>query len=223
MTAFAPSSSAWRSIRAKASARVVSQSSSKSVMLPPTIVWSAPPIVPTIERDRTVIPRTTPRDRVTRKPSRAGLVVVMAGFMGGLSPFALGRLEVRHVADPDPSSLLLLVELDPRAHELQRPDGSRRRRLLAPRLDLHDHPAERSIGRHPHDRRNLVGVSRKTGRLQVGTQALAPRVPVRPRDLAATGDDVIVPLGPEEELDVALSMRAHHLFVKREELLRVGW
>src|SRR5687767_2632878 len=151
MTAFAPSSSAWRSIRAKASARVVSQSSSKSVMLPPTIVCSAPPIVPTIERDRTVIPRTTPRDRVTRNPSRAGLVVVMAGFMRGLSPVDRGRLEVRNVSDADPSPILLLVELDPGAHELQRPDDSRRRRLLAPRLDLDDHPAERAVRRHPHD------------------------------------------------------------------------
>src|SRR5688500_13057552 len=95
MTAFAPSSSAWRSIRAKASARVFSQSSSKSVMLPPTIVWRAPPIVPTIERDRTVIPRTTPRDRVTRNPSRAGQVVVMLGFMGRLST-AGERVQFRH-------------------------------------------------------------------------------------------------------------------------------
>jgi hypothetical protein len=53
----------------------------KRVMLPPKIVWSEPPIVPTIERDRTVIPRTTPRDRVTRNPSRVKLVVVIAAFM----------------------------------------------------------------------------------------------------------------------------------------------
>ena len=51
---------------ANASARVFSHSSEKSVMFPPTRVCSEPPIVPKIDRERTVIPRTTPRVRLTR-------------------------------------------------------------------------------------------------------------------------------------------------------------
>src|SRR3989442_607484 len=64
-----------------ASARVFSQSSVKMVMFPPARDWRDPARVPMMERDRTVIPRTTPRDRVTRKPSRVKVVVVIAGFM----------------------------------------------------------------------------------------------------------------------------------------------
>jgi hypothetical protein len=51
MTALAPLSTAWLTIISKASERVCSQSSEKSVMFPPTIVWSDAPIVPKTERE----------------------------------------------------------------------------------------------------------------------------------------------------------------------------
>ena len=59
-TAFAPISLACWTIISNASARATSQSLVNAVMFPPTSVCSVPPIVPKIERDRTVMPRTTP-------------------------------------------------------------------------------------------------------------------------------------------------------------------
>ena len=50
---------------------------SADVMLPPTSVCSPAPIVPKIDRERTVIPRTTPSVRTTRKPSSSNCVVTM--------------------------------------------------------------------------------------------------------------------------------------------------
>ena len=50
-------------------------------MLPPARVCNAPPIVPKIERERTVIPRTTPRFFVIRYPSRMKPVVVIEWFI----------------------------------------------------------------------------------------------------------------------------------------------
>src|SRR5438874_9741655 len=81
-TAFAPSSCACRSASSNASARVFSHSSVSSVMLPPTIVWSDAPIVPSTDRDRTVTPRTTPSVFSVRHPSIANAVVVRAWSIG---------------------------------------------------------------------------------------------------------------------------------------------
>jgi hypothetical protein len=53
-------------MRSKASARVFSHRLVKSEMLPPTSVCSDPPMVPKIDRDRTMMPRTTPSVRVIR-------------------------------------------------------------------------------------------------------------------------------------------------------------
>jgi hypothetical protein len=47
------------------------------LMLPPSRVCSEPPIVPKMERDRTVIPRTTPRFWATLYPSTVNVVVVI--------------------------------------------------------------------------------------------------------------------------------------------------
>jgi hypothetical protein len=51
-------------------------------MLPPTSVCNDAPSVPTIDRERTVIPRTTPSVLVVRYPSRPSAVVVIAWEMG---------------------------------------------------------------------------------------------------------------------------------------------
>src|SRR5664280_1201387 len=86
MTALAPSASACCSMRSKASLRVCSQSSMTSEMLPPTMVCKLAPRVPTMERERTTIPRTTPRLRFTRKPGSSNAVVTNScGTMS--SPF----------------------------------------------------------------------------------------------------------------------------------------
>ncbi|MNC39860.1 hypothetical protein D3C76_1858690 [compost metagenome] len=47
------------------------------VMLPPKIVWRPPSKLPTIERERTVMPRTTPRLRAMRKPGSSKAVVTI--------------------------------------------------------------------------------------------------------------------------------------------------
>src|SRR5438132_1392438 len=83
MTAFAPISRACCSIISNASSRAFSHSSVKSEMLPPASVCSDAPIVPKIDRERTVMPRTTPRFLETRKPSRVKVVVVISRFMRG--------------------------------------------------------------------------------------------------------------------------------------------
>src|ERR1017187_2872590 len=73
-------------MRSKASLRVCSQSLLKSEMLPPTMVCKLAPMVPTMERERTTIPRTTPRLRFTRKPGSSNAVVTNScGTMS--SPF----------------------------------------------------------------------------------------------------------------------------------------
>jgi len=55
MIALAPLSAAWRDISSKASSRAFSQRFVNAVMFPPTMVCSEPPIVPNMDRDRTVI------------------------------------------------------------------------------------------------------------------------------------------------------------------------
>jgi hypothetical protein len=65
-TALPPASWACCAISSNASRRVSSQSSVQSVMLPPKRLCSPAPIVPTIERDRTMIPRTMPTLRTIR-------------------------------------------------------------------------------------------------------------------------------------------------------------
>src|SRR5579885_2821275 len=78
MTALAPSSEACSIIRSKASARVCSQSFVNSEMLPPTIVCNPAPIVPNSERERTTIPRTTPRFCLIRYPGSSNAVVTFS-------------------------------------------------------------------------------------------------------------------------------------------------
>src|SRR5665213_1102133 len=45
--------------------------------LPPNIDWMAPPRLPSTLRERTVMPRTTPRCLVTTKPGRSLVVVTI--------------------------------------------------------------------------------------------------------------------------------------------------
>ncbi len=59
--ALAPIWAACSSIRSKASWRARSHSSVYSVMLPPKSVWMVAPRLTMRLRERTVIPRTTPR------------------------------------------------------------------------------------------------------------------------------------------------------------------
>src|SRR5215471_16604814 len=75
MIALAPSSLACWIISSNASLRVCSQRLLKSEIFPPTMVCSPAPIVPTIDRERTMIPRTTPRLRGTRYPGSSNAVV----------------------------------------------------------------------------------------------------------------------------------------------------
>jgi hypothetical protein len=77
MTALAPACRACSSIIAKASPRVFSHNSVKRVILPPARVCRAPPMVPKIDRERTVMPRTTPRLFTTWWPTISKAVVVI--------------------------------------------------------------------------------------------------------------------------------------------------
>src|SRR6266404_2481978 len=81
MTALAPSCCACCRHRSSACSRVFSQRSVRMVMLPPTSVCNPAPMVPKIERERTMMPRTTPNVFTIRFPSSSNAVVVMAAFM----------------------------------------------------------------------------------------------------------------------------------------------
>src|ERR1035441_8399194 len=78
MTALAPSAPACLSISSKASLRVCSQRLLNSEILPPIMVCKPAPMVPTMERERTTMPRTTPRLRVTRQPGSSKAVVTFS-------------------------------------------------------------------------------------------------------------------------------------------------
>src|SRR6185312_16082510 len=93
MTALAPTSRACCSISANASPLAVSHSSVSSVMLPPISVCSPAPIEPITDRDRTVMPRTTPSDFVVRYPSSAFAVVVIARDSSAMATSYLCRLK----------------------------------------------------------------------------------------------------------------------------------
>src|SRR5450432_1068778 len=80
MTAFAPICSACCDRSSNASSRVCSQSCDQMVMFPPIRLCSPAPMVPTMLRERTVIPRTIPRLRTTRYPGRSNAVVMKARF-----------------------------------------------------------------------------------------------------------------------------------------------
>src|SRR3954470_19370667 len=84
-------------MNAKASARECSHSSVRMEMLPPTMVWNVAPSVPSIERERTVTPRTTPRLRVMRWLVSSNAVVTMSGFNGylGVSEYVPALCPVR--------------------------------------------------------------------------------------------------------------------------------
>src|SRR5512132_1343417 len=114
-----------------------------------------------MERDRTVIPRTTPRVRVTRKPSRLKVVVVIAEFICRLSTAlvidiephdelfdVVGRIPVRAENDEpallqDPDRLPTPKTSPPRAH------GRSCRTVPAPRTTSPARPAARSPSRNP--------------------------------------------------------------------------
>src|SRR5437667_1841122 len=97
MTALAPSCAACSSIISKASSRVCSQSLLKSEILPPTMVCRLAPMVPKMERERTTIPRTTPRLRFTRKPGRSNAVVTYSrGTMFLLNGSYLAPVDLDH-------------------------------------------------------------------------------------------------------------------------------
>src|SRR5471032_1563939 len=48
-------------------------------MSPPKSVWMPAPMLPTMERERTTMPRTVPSSLVTRKPVRVKAVVLCMG------------------------------------------------------------------------------------------------------------------------------------------------
>src|SRR5207249_10511304 len=105
-TAFAPSCWACSSMRSNASSRVFSHNSVSNVMLPPTSVCSEAPMVPSTDRDRTVMPRTTPSDLVVRYPSIVSVVVVIPCSIATCPPIArsaqdLTGQRVRHFSARD--------------------------------------------------------------------------------------------------------------------------
>ena len=64
--ALAPRRCAWARKMSKASARAVSHMDVSMTMCPPKSVSIFAPMVPMMERERTVTPRTTPSDCTTR-------------------------------------------------------------------------------------------------------------------------------------------------------------
>src|SRR5205809_5595184 len=132
--AFAPRSAAWASMRAKASSRVFSHSPVKSVMSPPTSVCSVPPSVPNKLRERTTMPRTTPRFRTIRWPGNSRAVVTRFGSIGvvmGIVPSRLRFYSSR--LDLDVSVFEGNVALD-RGHQLRELGEGQRLRAVRPCL-----------------------------------------------------------------------------------------
>src|ERR1700675_123640 len=82
MMALAPAAAACSSMSWKASSRARSHSSVYSVILPPKSVWIVAPMLATTLRERTVMPRTTPRLEATRYPSNVKAVVTHWRGMG---------------------------------------------------------------------------------------------------------------------------------------------
>src|SRR5260370_526626 len=82
MTALAPVAAACSSISSKASSRARSHSSEYSVMLPPKRVWMPAPMLATMFRERTVMPRTTPPSPPMHYPSKAKEVLTNRRPMG---------------------------------------------------------------------------------------------------------------------------------------------
>src|SRR3954451_12660824 len=78
-TALAPWRCAWASRMSNASSRVRSHKVVSIAICPPKIVSILAPMVPRSDRERTVTPRTTPRDSTIRYPSRVKVVEVMSG------------------------------------------------------------------------------------------------------------------------------------------------
>src|ERR1700730_3982073 len=85
-TALAPCSMACCNISSNASSRVFSHRLVRIVMLPPTIVCNAAPRFPSTLRERTIIPRTTPKFLTMRYPgSSRAEVTMLASTLGMLS------------------------------------------------------------------------------------------------------------------------------------------
>src|SRR5881397_3235001 len=149
--AFAPRSAAWSSMRAKASSRVFSHSPVKSVMSPPTSVCSVPPSVPNRLRERTTMPRTTPRFRTIRWPGSSKAVVTRFGSIGvvmGIIPsrlrFYSSRLDV-FVFEGD-------VAFD-RGHQLRELGEGQRLRSVRPcLLGVRVHLDQDAVGSGCHGR-----------------------------------------------------------------------
>src|SRR5262245_12878206 len=72
-------------------------------MLPPTSVWNAAPMLPRMLRERTTMPRTTPRFRVTAWPGSSNAVVTIFGSTADMSTSWALRppLPLRPPGDPD--------------------------------------------------------------------------------------------------------------------------
>src|SRR5262245_56973523 len=97
----------------KASCRACSHSSVQSVMLPPRRLWSPAPIVPTIDRDLTVIPRTIPMFLAIRYPGSSLAEVMKLFGINESSFFSSSQSRV-----PSPESRLRSQQL-PRLQLLQ--------------------------------------------------------------------------------------------------------
>src|SRR5881296_1688173 len=68
-------------------------------MFPPNRLWMPAPMLPTIERERTMMPRTTPSDLLTRKPGNSNAVVVKGCVLLMLSP------AIQHQSWPQPKPI----------------------------------------------------------------------------------------------------------------------
>src|SRR5512137_2682574 len=85
-----------------ASSRACSHIVVSRVMCPPRRVWSFAPRVPTIERERTVTPRTTPSAWTTAYPSSVNVVLVISGPMSAGSPAPFARQDDDDAQDDRP-------------------------------------------------------------------------------------------------------------------------
>src|SRR5450432_389032 len=117
MTALAPICPACWIMSSKASWRVRSHRLLKSEMLPPTMVCRLAPKVPTMERERTTMPRTTPRLRFTRKPYSSNAVVT---FSWGTTSASRAPVDFDHGRILHDNAFLQPVTGAPQGHAIDR-------------------------------------------------------------------------------------------------------
>lgn len=123
---------------------------------------------------------------------------------------------------PIPLAVVSLVHLDPRTPELDHLLGAIGSSLVAARVNLDDHPAERSIGGHGDERLDQIAVLQERGAFQVRAESLSALGQRGPGDQPPAEYHIVRRFVLQEELNLALAVGLHDFLVQRLQLFLVG-